>query len=73
VFVRPTGIPGRELDAQFAMQLQQNAAMAQQARAQEAAAVFGALTQQNAAALQRSRTVNCSSTVVQNVIQTTCN
>jgi hypothetical protein len=39
VFVRPTGVPGREIDVQFVIELERNAALRQQALAQQRAAI----------------------------------
>jgi hypothetical protein len=72
VFVRPTGLPGREVDAQIAMQLQQNAALQQQAAAQREATLrqtYSALIQRNQA---MQRTMICTSQVVGHMVYTTC-
>lgn len=74
VFLRPSGLPGRELDAQFALQLQQNAMLQQQAQAQQdlvLLSIYNTLTQQNFVALQRS-TLKCTSTPAGNSVTTTC-
>ena len=75
VFHRPTGIPGRELDVQFSLQLQQIAVMQAQAQAQRdanAIQLFNAINQQNQAALQQNQTVRCTTRAVGSSIQTDC-
>lgn len=72
VFARPTDFPGREIDAQFALQLQQNAALAKQAAAQQTAAfwqAYSALIQRNQQAL---RTLQCTSQLVGYMVYTSC-
>jgi hypothetical protein len=48
VFVRPPDIPGADIDANFAIQLQRNSALQQQANAQDATAVAESLRSQKA-------------------------
>lgn len=71
LFLRPN-VPGRELDIQFAMQLQQTAALEAAAAAQERASLFSALAQQSAAAAQSRKIMNCSSQETNGVIHTVC-
>jgi hypothetical protein len=61
VFVRPTGVEGREIDALFALQLQQQALASQQARDQAFANAF-----------RPPRAVVCSSQVIGTSVTTTC-
>lgn len=75
VFLRPNGVPGRDLDAQFYAQMQQVAAQQQMASAQRSAvllAYYNQLIQQNRVVIQQSTPVNCTSTVIGNQIQTNC-
>lgn len=70
--VRPTGVEGRELDVQFALQLQQIALLRQQARAAQSAAFW----QNYAATLDRIREQNrilrCTSNVIGSFVYTNC-
>jgi hypothetical protein len=71
-FVRPTEIPGRELDVQFALKQQELALMQQQAAAQERAAMFNLLLRENAPAVDRTRSLNCMSSESGGVVYTSC-
>lgn len=70
VFIRPNEVPGREIDAQFALQVLQNAALAQQAAAQERAALYRYLLQDSASDSPPLR--QCLSTESNGTILTTC-
>ncbi len=79
VFLRPTGLPGREIDAQFALQLrmlavQQELAEAQrQATASQAWSAFSLQMQQQMQQYQSlMRTVHCTSRVVGYTVYTDC-
>lgn len=54
VFVRPASAPGADIDANFAIQLQRNGVMQQQADGQDATAVAEFLRSQNAATRSRA-------------------
>lgn len=72
VFARPTGLPGRELDVQVAIQSLQNQLTQQLVAAEQDAAfwqLYGALIQQNRAAQQ---TLNCTSNVIGQTVFTSC-
>lgn len=75
IFLRPKEIPGRELDVQFSLELQQIAvqqAMAQAQRDAAAIQLFNVLNQQNQQALQRNQTIHCTSEAVRGTIYTDC-
>lgn len=78
-FQRPDGVPGRETDVRFSLELERTHAMQRQAAAQEEQAV--AQRRQAAAQEERARAeqykinspTNCTSTVVgDTIIHTTC-
>jgi hypothetical protein len=69
--VRPANVPGRDLDVQFAIHLQETAATEAQAAAVERAALFQALAQQSALA-PRPSAVLCSSQVAKGNVYTAC-
>lgn len=77
-FQRPDGIPGREKDAQFSLELERTRAMQRQAAAQEDQAA--AQRRQAAAQEKRARDeqykpispTNCTSTVYGNTVNTSC-
>jgi hypothetical protein len=70
-FLRPAEIPGRDLDVAMALQIQQSASAQQQAAAAETSAAIRALAIQSQQTPQRS-TVNCTSTVVNKEVHTSC-
>src|SRR6185503_16863093 len=76
VFLRPAEIPGRDLDAQFYVQMQSVAAQQQMADAQRRAvllAFYNQLAQQNRVVIQQQPTpLNCTSMATGYQIQTTC-
>lgn len=74
-FVRPPETPGREIDAYFALQLQQLAIIQGQAEADRSAYIAGLYA--SAAARRREieeqrRPVNCYSTLIGSTVYTTC-
>ena len=77
-FQRPNGVPGRETDERFSLELDRTQSMNRQAAAQEAQAA--AQRRQAAAQEQRARTeqyktnspTNCTSTVYGNTVNTSC-
>ena len=75
-FIRPTGVAGREMDVQFALERERLAIMQQQANAQEMAnlsALFWQLNQQTQQIYNRpSNSVNCTTQVFGSTIQTSC-
>lgn len=73
-FKRPDGIPGRETDARFALELDRTRAMQRQAAAQEeqAAAQHRQAAAQEERAAAASRPKNCTSTVNGNMVNTSC-
>lgn len=72
LFMRPKDVPGRDLDMQFSIGLQQTASQQAAAAAQERAAIFSALALQNAAAFQSYKTTHCSSRETNGSIHTVC-
>jgi hypothetical protein len=77
VFVRPTGIPGREIDAQFAMALQQQAAAQEQGTpAASAATLLQAVLQGYADGVRQNQalrqTLHCTTRMVGNTVYTDC-
>ena len=77
-FIRPTGVPGRELDMQFAIEIERNAALrqqaaaqSQQAQAQTDAAFIQAWGAINAA--KTSNKINCTTRQVGSSVYTSCN
>lgn len=75
IFKRPDGIPGREIDERFALELDRTRAMQRQAAAQEEQAAAqhrqAAAQEEQAAAASRSR--NCTSTVNGKTVNKSCN
>ena len=76
-FIRPAEIPGREFDAQFALERERIAIMQQQATAQQTSALsslFQALNQQTQQTYSPppQQNVNCTTHVFGNTIQTRC-
>jgi len=72
-FTRPDSFPGRELDVRFALELEKLALMRKQLEAQEDQAfwqMFNTISQQNQYRPPPIR--NCSSTLIGNVVNTTC-
>lgn len=72
VFVRPDGLPGREIDALFALQLQQNALLAAQVRAQQDAAFWQTYAATAALTKTRQSQLTCTSNVIGANVYTTC-
>lgn len=77
-FNRPDGVPGREVDVRFALELERLEIMRRQAAAQEeqaAAQRRQAETQEEQTAVQRRKKhspTNCTSTVIGNTVHTSC-
>ena len=79
-FNRPDGVPGRETDVRFSLELERTRAMHRQAAAQEeqaAAQRRQAAAQEDRAAAERNRAyapspTNCTSTVIGNMVNTSC-
>jgi len=73
-FNRPVGVPGRETDERFALELARTHAMQRQAAAQEeqAAAQYRQAAAQEARAAAASRPKNCTSIVNGNMVNTSC-
>ena len=77
-FQRPDGVPGREIDARFSLELERTRAMQRQAAAQEeqaAAQRWQAAVQEERANAERYKTyspTNCTSTVYGNTVHTSC-
>lgn len=72
-FQRPDSYPGRDIDMQFALKLQELAIMRQQANAQQNQAYWqmvNTINQQNR--VQQRTPTNCTSTVIGNTVQTNC-
>ncbi len=67
VFLRPTGLPGRELDVQFSLERERIRIMNEQ----NAIQLFNALNQQNRPIITQTP-VNCESQVIGNNIYTNC-
>ncbi|MEX2126177.1 MAG: hypothetical protein WD795_19960, partial [Woeseia sp.] len=74
VFIRPKEIPGRELNIQFSLELQQLAVQQALAQAQRDAAaiqLFNTLNQQNEQAT-KNQTFRCTSEAIRGTIYTDC-
>lgn len=77
VFVRPTGIPGREIDAQFALAVQQQAIAQQQGTpAVSAATLLQAVLQGYADGVRQNQalrqTLHCTTRMVGSTVYTDC-
>ena len=87
-FIRPTGIPGRDIDMQFAIALQRNAILQQQANAQNEANLIQAWGVISSAIntptyntnkpntninINTNTNIRCTSTNVGTTVYTTCN
>jgi multidrug efflux pump subunit AcrA (membrane-fusion protein) len=81
-FNRPNGVPGREADERFSLELDRTRAIQRQAEAQEEQAAAQrrqaeaqeeqAATQRRQAAAERNRQKNCSSAVIGNKADASC-
>jgi len=72
-FQRPDSYPGRDIDMQFSLKLQELAIMRQQANAQQNQAywqMINTINQQNRVPVRTP--TNCTSTVIGNTVQTNC-
>ena len=80
-FRRPDGVPGYDVDANYALQLQRNAIMLYQATTQAEAARQAEATRRRQLQLQQQqmlmqqapRPTNCTSQVIGNTVYTNCN
>ena len=71
-FVRPTGVPGRELDVQFAIEKERNAILAAQANAQRDLATIQALESLGQPTTSPQASMQCTTRVVRDTIYTDC-
>jgi hypothetical protein len=73
VFTRPTGVSGGELDAEFALRLQELALAQQQSRAEAIADLYRYYdAKREARRAERARRLSCRSVIFGNIIRTDC-